>query len=194
MIVLTDVDDVLLAWVRGFMKYMKSKGYHLPNGKKRIYIYSLSEAYQIKEEKILELIHDFNESEEFGNLKPISRSVDSIKRMNDKGIKFVAITQCSNRIESIRLRKENLLNSFGDVFQEIICLPMKSCKSDYLKLYTPTIWIEDKPANAIIGYDLGHYPILLRRDHNHGFYDSRVTIANNWTDIENYVYNFFKLS
>lgn len=192
--VLTDVDDVLLSWVRGFKKYMKNLGYELPDGKKRIFTYSLATAYQMEEEKIIKLIHDFNESFEFGNLDPVARSVETVKNINKKGIKFVAITQCSDKPKSIELRYKNLLSLFGDVFDDIICMPLSKCKSDYLKLYTPTIWIEDKPKNALIGHDLGHEAILLRRDHNHDFKDDKIIIANNWTDIEKNIYNFFKIS
>ena len=63
----------------------------------------------------------------------------------------------------------NLENLFGTtVFEKIICLDTGADKDQALEPYRDTglYWIEDKPENADIGYQLGLSSILMEHGHN----------------------------
>ena len=83
------------------------------------------------------------------------------------------------------LRIENLEKVFGKgVFEVVTCLDCGADKDDALEEYRDSdlYWIEDKPANADLGVDMGLDSILLAHGHNVS-YNGNATRVINWREV-----------
>jgi uncharacterized HAD superfamily protein len=182
-IILTDVDGVLLDWETAFEEYAESKGYAF-NENKRI-VYSMGAQLGITHEEAFKLISGFNHSEEFGRIGPWLDSVEYVKRFKDEGWKFVAITTAGEHPDTWPLRRKNLDAVFGaGAIDELYVLPLNGDKGVELVKYKDSglFWLEDKPSNAVLGYQYGLNPLLMSTFHNQG-YVGGVPRVNNWEEI-----------
>lgn len=182
-IILTDVDGVLLDWETAFEEYAIARGYAF-NENKRI-VYSMGVQLGITDEEARKLITNFNHSVEFGNIKPWRDSVEYIKRFKDEGWRFVAITTAGEHPYTWPLRKANLDAVFGtDAIDELYVLPLNGDKGIELVKYKDSglFWIEDKPSNAVLGYQYGLNPLLMDTFHNRT-YNGSVKRVNTWKEI-----------
>lgn len=186
-IFLVDVDGVLLKWVPAFDKYMSKKGIYPITEKQQDF--DLSTYYALPKNIIYDEVNKFNNGHwRFGTLDPYPDAVNGVKYIHDTlGFKFVAITSSSTKSQSIALRRANLFNVFGDVFYDVHCVDVEGDKTEYLALYKPTYWVEDKPKNCLIGLEYGHDCILMNRNHNKKDVDSRWTRCYNWREIIRYI-------
>jgi FMN phosphatase YigB (HAD superfamily) len=183
-IILTDCDGVLLDWEWAFKVWMTERGYvQRPDAKD---YYKINEQFEnlgaMEAKKFTKL---FNESAAIGFLPPLRDSVYWVKRLNEEhGYRFHAITSLSTDANAIKLRKMNLAKYYGDVFDEVICLPTGSDKHDALEPYRDSglFWIEDKPENSDLGHDVGLKSILLEHGHNMN-HECPYPIVKNWRDI-----------
>lgn len=183
--ILTDIDGVVLDWTTAFIHWMELKGYTPKD--EWFGDYGLHKWYQLPEEKIKELVTEFNQSAHIGFIPPMPDSVHYIKLLADRGFKFIGITSLGDNYYSHLLRERNLKDYFGDAFQKVYCLPLRACKKDMLtqqaKFFGPhlkTIWIEDHIVNAQVGVDLGFETIVYAHLHNVEWKGKR---AKNWLDI-----------
>lgn len=162
---LLDIDDTVLGWTEGFKAYIEKK-----LGKKlegRQTEYTMSSWIGLPDEEVKELVRDFNDNdEEFGNLKPIRNSEVFLPKFKDLGYDLVAITCSSAKEDSIKRRKQNIINVFGDIFTDVHCIPLSASKEEHLKQYPSSYWIEDKIENALLGKKLGHKGVMIRQPHN----------------------------
>ena len=73
----------------------------------------------------------------------------------------------------------------GVDFKKVHCLSFRESKRDVLKLYKPTVWVEDKLDHALAGVDLKHCAFLINRPHNLKSVDEtkEVIRVNSWFDI-----------
>lgn len=182
-IILTDVDGVLLDWETAFEEYAIARGYAF-NENKRI-VYSMEAQLGISQEEASKLIGSFNSSDEFGRIAPWRDSVEYIKRFKDEGWKFVAITTAGEHPDTWPLRRANLDAVFGaGAIDELYVLPLHGDKGVELVKYKDSglFWIEDKPSNAVLGYQYGLRPLLMSTFHNQG-YNGGVWRVNTWKDI-----------
>jgi len=182
-LILTDADGVLFDWVTGFNTWMEGKGYNrLPNTE---YHYTIENWYNISHEHAMELVEHYNSSAAIGYLGPYLDSVEYVKKLHDEhGYKFAVITAMGNDPYAIRLRKRNLTRVFGDVFVDVLVVGLLKSKLELLKLYQPTIWIEDKPSNAEEGVAAGHRTYLFEHGHNnHLKTSSGITRVHKWEEI-----------
>ena len=70
-------------------------------------------------------------------------------------------------------------------FTKVKCLPTGADKDDYLKEHyedSDLWWIEDKPENALAGYNVGMKPILIEHGHNMD-YKGSPSLQKNWKDV-----------
>jgi len=185
--ILVDVDGVLLAWREAFDQYMAKKGV-IPIVDKQ-QSFDLSTFYGLDRDSIYKEVNEFNSGHwRFGTLRAYPDAIESIKHLhNDLNYRFVAITSCSSSPVSVALRKANLFNHYGDVFDEIHCLDVGVPKQSYLSKYEPTYWIEDNINGCLAGLDFGHNCILVTRDHNENEHDDRWTRCNDWYEITNII-------
>jgi len=185
-IILTDVDGVLLDWESKFTEWMETKGFR-PEPEQ--YSYEMNLRFGLKKPHVKELIRQFNESAWIGFLQPLRDSVEGVRVLHqEKKWRFGAITSLSEDPFATQLRKNNLEIIFGeDTFDFVKCIDTGADKDNELLPYKDSglYWLEDKPENALLGADLGLNTILMRHKHNANFYDERIKVVDNWTQIVN---------
>ena len=178
--ILLDCDDVLLSWTDGFRGFLKK--YHNIEVSGVPQSWDLSQWINLDRETTLRLVKQFNEdTDDFGKLKPIKSSELFLSELYDLGFSLTVITSCSDNIRCINNRKDNLENVFGNIFDDIICLPLGVSKGDYLKKFEPSFWVEDNYHNCLLGKELGHNGVIIRHDHNKNF-EKECTANLNWTE------------
>jgi beta-phosphoglucomutase-like phosphatase (HAD superfamily) len=186
-LILTDCDGVLLDWEFGFSDWMRRKGYvqtghHL--GK-----YAIEERYDgLTKSGSKTLVREFNNSAEMLSLSPLHSSIKYIKKLNEEhGFVFHMISSQTDNKAAQKLRIMNLENVFGKhVFTQHTILGCGDDKNEALEPYRDTgcYWLEDKPANAQVGHEIGLRSILVSHHYNkvHDFIGSAIPRLN-WKEI-----------
>jgi FMN phosphatase YigB (HAD superfamily) len=189
-IMLVDCDGVLLDWEWAFSIWMQERGYvQRPNAKDYYTIHDQFEDLTWAEAKKFTKL--FNESAAIGFLPPLRDSVYWIRRLNEElGYRFICITSLSTDINAQKLRRMNLEKYYGDVFDDVVCLPTGSDKHEALDKFVGTeyFWVEDKPENADVGFERGLRSILIEHGHNMN-HKCPYPIAKNWREIFDIVSN-----
>jgi FMN phosphatase YigB (HAD superfamily) len=181
-LILTDVDGVLLDWAAGFDAWMLSKGYQHDQE----HAYLINERFHgLTYEQSKQLIKEFNESEDIGNLAPLRDAVAGVHILSQAGYKFGVITSHSDVDHACARREQNLRRHFTDVFDFFIHLPTGSDKDHILEQYRGKDywWIEDKTENAIAGHDRGLRAILVHHEHNRDDQHDGLHRVHRWQDI-----------
>ena len=182
--ILTDCDGVLLDWEWAFNVWMTERGYvQRPDAKDYYKIHEQFEDLTLTEAKKFTKL--FNESAAIGFLPPLRDSVYWMRRLNEEyGFRFICITSLSTDRNAQKLRRMNLNKYYGDVFDDVVCLPTGSDKNEALEPYRDSglWWIEDKPENADLGYTLGLRSILLEHGHNM-HHECAYPLVKNWREI-----------
>jgi hypothetical protein len=183
-LILTDADGVILDWEWAFSVWMREKGYTMVDSAKTSYY--LHEHYKELEAKdAKKIVKQFNESAAIGFLPALRDSAYYVKRLHEEhGFQFRVITSLSLDKNAGKLREMNLRKIFGDAIESVICLDTGADKDDALAPYEGSgmWWIEDKPANADVGYNLGLKSILVEHGHNMT-HTCNYPIVKNWKEI-----------
>jgi hypothetical protein len=134
------------------------------------FVYDIGDRYGIDKTQGKKLIRMFNESAAIGFLPPHRDAMYYIKRLHEEhGYVFHCITSLSKDINAQRLREMNLTKLFGKTaFEKIVCLDTGADKNYALEEYAGSgcWWVEDKPENADLGYDMGLSSVLMEHGHN----------------------------
>lgn len=183
-VILTDVDGVLLNWEYAFKCWMEMRGYNFdPNTKD----YNISHRYGISREEGKRLVRIFNESSAIGFLPPLRDAMYYVDLLHRKmGYTFHAITSLSLDPYAAKLREENLRKLFGDTaFTKVQCIDTGADKDEALAPYKDSglLWVEDKPENAVCGYNLGLNSILMAHSHNINFKHEGIPKIKGWQGI-----------
>lgn len=189
MIILTDVDGVLLNWRIAFISWMKQRGYNINHTND----YDLSNCfgYAHDPDHIYDLIKQFNESANIGFLEPFRDSVYYVKKLYySHDCIFHAISSMGVNPYAHTLRRQNLINIFGNVFSDVTILDCGADKSKVLEQYKGTncFWLEDHIKNANDGckFDIKSY--LFNHTYNTIFEnpaDEKFIRINSWKDFYN---------
>lgn len=167
-LILVDADGVLLNWEYAFAIWMEEHGFSKIEGGQ--FIYDIGERYGIDKAQGKKLIRMFNESAAIGFLPPHRDAMYYIKRLHEEhGYIFHCITSLSKDINAQRLREMNLTKLFGKTaFEKVVCLDTGADKNYALEEYAGSgcWWVEDKPENADLGYDMGLSSVLMEHGHN----------------------------
>lgn len=189
-LILVDCDGVLLDWTTTFAQWMSARGLkQQPNAQG---YYCIHDRFDIEPGDAKKYTRLFNESAAIGFLEPLRDAVVWVKKLNQEhGYRFTVITSLSQDPYAIRLRKQNLSMHFGDVFDDIVCLPTGSDKNSALAPYRGSNlwWVEDKPENALAGHACGLRSILLEHDHNVDYDHALISRAKTWQEIYQIVVN-----
>ena len=108
-----------------------------------------------------------------------------VKRLHEEhGYVFRVITSLSLDKNAQKLREMNLRKIYGNAFEDVICLDTGADKDLALAPYKDTgmFWIEDKPQNSDVGYNLGLKSILMEHGHNMN-HECPYPIVKNWKEI-----------
>lgn len=185
-VILTDADGVLVKWEAGFELFMVEKGYpRVANTKKE---YSISIRHGITNKQAMEFVKEFNESEDIATLFPFADSVHYVKKLADLGFRFIVVTSISSHPDAKKYRTENLVNLFGDVFDEIHCIEQGASKANILTTWADTgyFWIEDHMRQAEAGHEIGLKTILIQHPYNEHYKTDlfpTVSFEKPWEEI-----------
>jgi beta-phosphoglucomutase-like phosphatase (HAD superfamily) len=185
-LILVDCDGVLLDWEWAFSVWMQERGYtQTPQAKQ---YYSISDQFNgVSKTEAKKFTKLFNESAAIGFLPALRDSVYYVKRLHEEyGYRFHCITSLSRDENAQKLREMNLNKIYGSTaFERIVCLDTGAHKDEALEEYEGTgcWWIEDKPENALAGWQAGLRPILLEHGHNMDYNHPDIHLAKNWKDI-----------
>ncbi len=183
-LILTDADGVLLDWEWAFSVWMREKGYTMTEGAKRSY-YLHEHYHELEEKDSKKIVKQFNESAAIGFLPALRDSAHYVKRLHEKhGYTFRVITSLSLDKNAGKLREMNLHKIFGNAIESVICLDTGTDKDEALAPYKDSgmWWIEDKPENADVGYNLGLNSILIEHGHNM-YHKPSYPVVKNWQEI-----------
>ncbi len=188
-LILTDCDGVLLNWVKGFSTFIEGKGHKC--GVEDSDQYSLERRFGLTTDQVISHVNEFNESDAIRSLEPYADSVEYVKKLSEQGFRFTVISALTGNAKARQNRWINLQSVFGDVFEDLICLPIMTNKSVALEPWKGTnhFWIEDHVEQALAGLNQGLRPILVSHPYNNGidcpFY--RTSYENPWKDIYNQI-------
>jgi len=185
-VILVDCDGVLLDWGYSFNRWMDRHGYE----EVCTDTYSIDVRYGIEKSEGKKLVRMFNESASIRKLPPYLDAIKYVKKLHqDHGYIFHAITSLSNDDYAQHLRTKNLIELFGPtVFERYVYLDTGADKDEALLKYKDTgcIWVEDKPENADVGFEMGLDSILMCHSHNLD-YKGEALRVNNWKEIYKYI-------
>jgi uncharacterized HAD superfamily protein len=180
-VILVDCDGVLLDWEYAFDYWMNRHDYKIYNEG----VYDMAIKYDMPKKDIHRLIRMFNESAAIRKLPPLRDAMKYVKKLHEEhGYVFHAVTSLSNDQYAQHLRTKNLRELFGDTaFEKYVYLDTGADKDEALAVYKDTgcYWIEDKPANAKVGKDLGLDAILMAHIFNRDVVD--IPRVPNWKTI-----------
>jgi len=130
-------------------------------------------------------VTEFNSSAHAAFLRPYGEAGHYMKRLTDKGYRFITCTSFGGTPASQALRRYNLESLFGQVFDEHNIIDLCGDKTPVLSRWkgSQLWWIEDSLHNAEKGLALGLRPILMRHPHNADYQDGDILVANNWREV-----------
>lgn len=171
--IIFDCDDILLDYMQGIKKFIKTK-YNIDTvGLPTDYV--LNDWCGVSPEKMMEIIKDFNEqSVAFGLLEPLHYRTKEIMGMVSRSCKgqidLIVLTKSGTFGHGEVLRKVNLINVFGDIFKEVIIIETyESKKGSLMKLkskYDVLCFVDDYVKNIDDAVECGIHSVLLERTHN----------------------------
>ena len=182
-LILVDCDGVLCNWEYAFAIWMEQHGFNKAPGSE--FVYDIGERYDISKDQGRKLIKMFNESAAIGFLPPLRDAMYYVKRLHEEhGYVFHCITCLSTDINAQRLREMNLKKLFGETaFERIVCLDTGADKNYALEEYAGSgcWWVEDKPENADVGYNMGLQSMLMEHGHNMN-HECPYPVVKNWRE------------
>lgn len=108
-----DVDEVLVNLLQPMATW---KNHKLPISKKYNYLYR--EVFNVSEEESQKILHEFYESKDFTNLKPIKGSQYAMSKLRKRSKKLYIIT---GRQEIVRKKTESWVDTFfPGIFDDVI--------------------------------------------------------------------------
>ncbi len=194
--VIFDCDEILLDHLGGFKKYVE-KYYDIKTVGEPVQ-YNLQDWLQCDGEQVMDLLKNFNfYSYEFGLLEPMDRYVvNAMKSLREEypDVAFIVVTKSGTFGHGEVLRKVNLMNVFGDIFDDIIILEnYQSKRATYSKLkeqYNVLTVVDDHLANIDVAESLGLDTVVLDCSHNRNQLKpngDEYNIVMNWVDMYDYI-------
>lgn len=192
--VILDCDEILLNHLGGFKKYVQ-KYYDIQTvGEPQQY--NLQDWLCCDAEQVMDLLKNFNfYSYEFGLLEPMDEFVvDRMKQLRSRypDVAFIVVTKSGTFGHGEVLRKVNLINVFGDIFDDIIILENYQTKrGTYLKLqnqYDVVTVVDDHLVNIDVAQQVGLDTVVLECSHNVSEKNNpNYKFVEDWCDMFTYI-------
>lgn len=183
-LVILDVDEVLLSWAAGFRSYLLRTGHDVdPAGP---FAFDMVDWIGVRsEEDVQALIRQFNASPHFADLPPCPGAIDLVQDLVATGHRLHVITSCSADPRVALMRQENLRAVFGDVFEEVSCIPIHASKVPELSRRPPALWIDDRLSNVLDGIGAGHHGMMVASPQNGAMKSVALSKGVSWLpDLE----------
>lgn len=180
-------------WKKGFEEFALKNGYHrTTDPEEELDMWHVEQFLSFKDrDEANAFIGVYCESEAMKYLEPLMDAQEYVNRIHEEfGYKFHIITSVSNNPVVKEYRQYNIESLFPkNAIKELSLTGRNESKADILKRYANSryLWIEDHPANAMLGYELGLEAVLLRHSYNADFESNMITMVKNWEDIYNMV-------
>ena len=167
-VVILDCDDVALDWCPGMARFaidvlvmdVDPSGPHDFNVRSWLGIND--------RDVMIGILLAFARSEFFACLDPIPGVVEAVVALRASGHEVHFVTSCSSEPLVIRNRERNLESVFGGRnFESVTCVDLGQSKSEILKLHPPSIFIDDRPENILVGASHGHFGMVMTCQTNH---------------------------
>jgi len=160
--IITDIDDTALNYTKGLLEFANIQ---YPHGQQFSNISDfLTSTHGYTSNETTELIQTFNTSENFKHLEPLQGADTVLKNLHNDGVKISVITACGDDKVTRELRYYNLRNVFGDIFENIIFLPLGARKLYNLMPYMDRnpVFIEDSLIHYKDGVVLGFDSYMIK--------------------------------
>ena len=182
-IILCDIDSVVLDWMSKLPEFLVKKKVDATKAI-RAYAYgefiSLDEITGLPINDAIKLIEQYNCSEYMKYLTPYKDALAVVNLLKND-FNFIAVTAIGNSKLCAEYRMHNLQFWYPDAFTDIHVVGIGESKKDILKIYSPSIFIDDSPNYCEEGIDSGHFTIRLVRDRRP---DTKATMhAKDWFEV-----------
>lgn len=136
----------------------------------------------------------FTKSYEFCSVDPMPYAIEGISRLKQANFNLFIVSSISEDPMAKMYRKKNLSHVFGDVFNDITCLPLGyNNKKEYYKKAPKGIVIDDSYHNVLDALECGHKAILIAIPQNENWQKEAekngIIIQNNLLEAANFVIN-----
>lgn len=193
--ILTDVDGVLLNFVKGFAEFLKSKSLFKEELDSEI---QGNKYFDLKDLIILDcpiecesLINEFYSSEYVGQLKEQQEGLRNIIKSLSNEFNLICITCIGTSDHLKEQRRINLINVFGDHFEEIHCINLNDSKEEFIfdlsKRYNVFTYIDDRLKHINESINAGIKPILFTQGHKHTENSDDFHIMDCWHQIHDFI-------
>lgn len=190
--VVFDIDDTMLDFSRGFRDY--ANHYHGLNLKGMPDKHSLASWFTDAPALRDVLLRRFNVTWQFGCLKALPGAVKYLQRFSranktlENPIKLILLSKCGSISATQALRKANLTNVFGMMFDDIIMIDHEMSKKHILQALQGTheilLCVDDYVQNCREMVELGIPTVVMAHSTNanvHPRYD--IPVAQDWQDL-----------
>ena len=181
--ILTDVDQVLLDWAGPFHAWAEARGWASLARLEDVYAPSL--AFGMTPEEELAAIVAFNASGALDDQPARPCALEAVPALRRAGWDFVAITACGPG--PARTRPARLAEAFGFAWDRVEVVGLRGSKEALLRAHLerlgPCVWVEDSPAHAVAGAEMGHRSFLVHHAYNAGLDHPGVTRVAGWGDV-----------
>lgn len=146
----------------------------------------------IEESESANFIEDFSVSWRFGCMEPQPGAARVLQSLHSQGIKLIILTACGTDKTTVELRKANLYNCFGNIFEEILFVDRNDTKFNVLKKlkkkYDILGFADDKFANIEDSLELKIPSFLYCQPHNERFREvDGVTDINDMYQLKHHL-------
>jgi 5'(3')-deoxyribonucleotidase len=180
---LLDVDGVLLDWLGGFEQYLLKQAPELHRDFSDLHdAQNLEQLLGMSTNQMEDWINQFHHAPEFEFLSPLPGAQAALRTLAP-WVTMVCITASGRSPDSERMRKANLKEVFGDVFEEVWCTDGSVEKPKYLHKYPEGYWVEDTMNNAIMGVKAGHMSFLMDAIYNKHAHHDQVRRVSNMAEV-----------
>ena len=186
--ILLDVDGVLLNWFDTFQAWMAKEGYSVKD--ETCVSYDMAKRFGVTKDQSFEMIRRFNDSAYMGYLPAIPDAPKALNDLINMGFRFRAVTSVSECPYAGDLRRMNLQLVFGNIFDEVVCLPLGASKKDELTRQhringdNQMIYVEDSLDHAKTALKIGGFiPLLLAYPYNKLEKNEKVIRRHSWEEL-----------
>ena len=183
-VIVADVDGVLLDWVSSFDELAYEYGYEKHSDEH----YNLDRCFDGDPSEMMRLASLHNESLRMTSLNPLRDAVKYVRRLHEwHGYTIHCVSALKHTHLVQKAREDNLRDLFGSAIDRVILTGdgISDTKANALKEYgiSGCYWIEDKPENAYLGYQLGLDTLLMDQPYNRSAHNKEVRRVSNWSEI-----------
>lgn len=139
-------------------------------------------SYNSPSKHIKEFIHN---PDYFGNIGIYPEALNALKKLHSAGVRITIVTAIGDSPEVIRSRLDLYNRELTGVVNDVIFLPSGSAKSETLKTFSRSIFIDDLISECESATTIGHVPFLFPRKYNRCLPPSSdiTTLVNGWHSL-----------